>query len=271
MNVVMNGSQGKMGQALLTCFRKSKDITVVGEIDVGDDIRRVLDSCDVVLDFSHHTATAALAAACAAYNKPLVIGTTGHSQSELDAIVGGNTSMIPVVKATNFSVGMNALFWLTDKAAEILGLDFDLEVVEMHHRQKKDAPSGSATTLGEILAEVRGQQLKDVVRNGRAGMVGPRTDAEIGMHSLRGGDVVGDHTVIFAAVGERVELTHKASSRDTFANGALRAARWVIGKPPGLYNMQDVLGLSEPEPVTPSFGRTDSPSGEDGKFEFPKL
>lgn len=268
MNIVITGSKGKMGLALLACARKSADITVVGEIDVGDDIRKVLDSCDVVLDFSHHTATASLAAACAAYNKPLVIGTTGHSQSELDAIVGGNTSMIPIVKATNFSVGMNTLFWLTRKAAEILGPGFDLEVVEMHHRLKKDAPSGSATTLGEILAEVRGQQLKDVVRNGRAGMVGARTNAEIGMHSLRGGDVVGDHTVVFASVGERVELTHKASSRDTFANGALRAARWVTGKPPGLYNMQDVLGLSEPKPVVPLFGRTNSPNGEDGEFRI---
>jgi 4-hydroxy-tetrahydrodipicolinate reductase len=138
---------------------------------------------------------------------------------------------------------VNTLFWLTRKAAEILGPGFDLEIVEMHHRLKKDAPSGTATTLAEILADVRGRQLKEIVRHGREGIVGERTAAEIGMHAVRGGDVVGDHTVIFASNGERVELTHKASSRETFANGALRAAQWLVGRAPGLYTMQDVLGL----------------------------
>jgi 4-hydroxy-tetrahydrodipicolinate reductase len=145
--------------------------------------------------------------------------------------------------SSNFSTGVNTLFWLTRKAAEILGPGFDLEVVEMHHRLKRDAPSGTAKTLAEILAEARNQQLEKVVRHGRSGIVGERTAAEIGMHSIRGGDVVGDHTVIFAGVGERVELTHRASSRETFANGALRAAQWVVKQKPGLYNMQDVLGL----------------------------
>ena len=135
------------------------------------------------------------------------------------------------------------LFWLTRKAAEILGPDFDLEVVEMHHRLKKDAPSGTAKSLAEILADVRRQKLSEVARHGREGIVGARTQSEIGVHSIRGGDVVGDHTVIFANVGERVELTHKASSRDTFANGALRAALWLVKQKPGLYDMQDVLGL----------------------------
>jgi 4-hydroxy-tetrahydrodipicolinate reductase len=148
-----------------------------------------------------------------------------------------------MVFAPNFSVGVNTLFWLTRKAAEILGPDFDLEVVEMHHRLKKDAPSGTATTLAEILAMVRKQQLDKIIRHGRKGIVGERTSSEIGMHSIRGGDVVGDHTVIFAANGERLELTHKASSRETFANGALRAAQWVVKQKPGLYDMQDVLGL----------------------------
>ena len=148
-----------------------------------------------------------------------------------------------MVWASNYSTGVNTLFWLTRKAAQILGPSFDLEVVEMHHRLKKDAPSGTATTLAEILADVRKQQLSEVIRNGREGIVGERTSAEIGMHAVRGGDVVGDHTVIYAAVGERVELTHKASSRDTFANGALRAAAWVVRQPAGIYDMQDVLGL----------------------------
>ena len=145
--------------------------------------------------------------------------------------------------ASNYSTGVNTLFWLTRKAAEILGPSYDLEVVEMHHRLKKDAPSGTAKSLAEILADVRHQQLAKVARHGRAGIVGERTAEEIGMHSIRGGDVVGDHTVIFAANGERVELTHKASSRDTFANGALRAALWIVKQKPGLYDMQDVLGL----------------------------
>ena len=149
----------------------------------------------------------------------------------------------PIVYAPNFSIGVNTLFWLTRKAAEILGPSFDLEVVEMHHRMKKDAPSGTAKRLAEILAEVRKLSYQQDTRHGRTGIVGERTANEIGMHAIRGGDVVGDHTVIFAKPGERVELTHKASSRDTFARGALRAAVWAHGKPPGLYDMQDVLGL----------------------------
>ena len=148
-----------------------------------------------------------------------------------------------MVIATNFSTGVNTLFWLTRKAAEILGNDFDLEVVEMHHRLKKDAPSGTANTLLEILADVRKLQLETALRHGREGIVGARTQNEIGIHAIRGGDVVGDHTVIFANNGERIELTHKASSRDTFANGALRAAQWLVQQKPGLYDMQDVLGL----------------------------
>jgi 4-hydroxy-tetrahydrodipicolinate reductase len=147
------------------------------------------------------------------------------------------------VFAPNFSVGVNALFWLTEKAAEILGTDFDLEVVEMHHRLKKDAPSGTARRLAEILARVRGLQYAGDVRHGREGIVGERTATEIGMHALRGGDVVGDHTVIFATQGERVELTHKASSRETFARGAIRAVKWGRGRAAGFYDMQDVLGL----------------------------
>ena len=152
-------------------------------------------------------------------------------------------SEIPIVWASNFSTGVNTLFWLTRKATEVLGVDFDLEVVEMHHRLKKDAPSGTATTLSEILSEVRKVSIEKEIRHGRQGIVGERTDSEIGMHSLRGGDVVGDHTVVYAGNGERLELTHKAASRNTFANGALRAAEWACKQPPGLYNMEDVLGL----------------------------
>jgi 4-hydroxy-tetrahydrodipicolinate reductase len=240
--VIITGSKGRMGQALIACATRMPELQVVGQIDQGDDINTVIDSGDVVVDFSFHNATAAIAELCARKKKALVIGTTGHSDGDKKRIMAA-VAQVPVVWASNFSTGVNTLFWLTRKAAEVLGPGFDLEVVEMHHRMKKDAPSGTAATLAEILADVRQQQLSKVLRHGRSGITGERTSTEIGMHSLRGGDVVGDHTVIFATEGERVELTHKASSRDTFANGALRAAQWVVKQKPGLYDMQHVLGL----------------------------
>jgi 4-hydroxy-tetrahydrodipicolinate reductase len=240
--VIINGSKGRMGQALIACAATYHDLEIVGAVDAGDDLASLLPKADVVIDFSFQEVTAGVAALCAGLGKALVIGTTGHADEAQTRIQQAGTR-IPMVWASNYSTGVNTLFWLTRKAAEILGPDFDLEVVEMHHRLKKDAPSGTATTLGEILAAVRGRQLGKVVRHGRHGLVGERTNEEIGMHALRGGDVVGDHTVMFAAGGERLELTHKASSRDTFAHGALRAARWVIGQPPGIYSMQHVLGL----------------------------
>ena len=171
-----------------------------------------------------------------------MVGTTGHEAAEREQIVRASAK-IPLVFSPNYSVGVNTLFWLTRKAAEILGPAFDLEVVEMHHRLKKDAPSGTARQLAEILAEVRKLDYAKAARHGRAGIVGERTDTEIGVHAIRGGDVVGDHTVIYAAPGERLELTHKAANRDTFARGALRAAKWAAKQPAGLYDMQDVLGL----------------------------
>jgi 4-hydroxy-tetrahydrodipicolinate reductase len=239
--IIIHGSKGRMGQILIACAKSTKDLEVVGEVDEGDDLASVIIDCDAVIDFSFHEVTPNAAALCAEHKKALVIGTTGHTDEEKDAVLK-HKGTIPIVWASNYSTGVNTLFWLTRKATEILGPDFDLEVVEMHHRDKVDAPSGTAATLGEILLEVRNQQ-KDVLRHGREGIVGARTDEEIGMHSLRGGDVIGDHTVIYAGAGERLELTHKAASRETFANGALRAAQWTSGKEPGLYNMQDVLGL----------------------------
>jgi 4-hydroxy-tetrahydrodipicolinate reductase len=240
--IIINGSKGRMGQALVSCADRFPDLKITGQVDAGDDLKSAVGHGDVVVDFSSHDATAGVAELCAAQGKALVIGTTGHTEAEKSKIKSA-ISKIPAVWSANYSTGVNTLFWLTRKAAEILGPGFDLEVIEMHHRMKKDAPSGTAATLAEILAAVRKQQLDDVLRHGRKGIVGARTDAEIGMHALRGGDVVGDHTVIFAANGERLELTHKASSRDTFANGALRAAQWVVRQKPGLYDMQDVLGL----------------------------
>jgi len=240
--IIITGSKGRMGRALIACAADHPDLSVVGQIDQGDDLRSVIGDGDVIIDFSSHSATPAIAALCAAHKKAMVIGTTGHSDEGKSKIANCQSQM-PIVLSSNFSTGVNTLFWLTRKAAEILGPGFDLEVVEMHHRLKRDAPSGTARTLAEILAEVRKQQLDRVARHGREGIVGERTVEEIGLHSVRGGDVVGDHTVIFAGVGERVELTHKASTRETFASGALRAAKWVVGQKPGLYNMQDVLGL----------------------------
>ncbi|HXP60452.1 MAG TPA: 4-hydroxy-tetrahydrodipicolinate reductase [Dongiaceae bacterium] len=242
LNLIITGSKGRMGQMLLACAAQQPELRIAAGIDQEDDLLPVLPSGDVVIDFSSHTATAAIAALCADHNKAMVIGTTGHSQEDR-SLITRHSSRIPMVLSANFSTGVNALFWLARKAAEILGPGFDLEIVELHHRLKRDAPSGTARTLAEILAEVRHQQLDQVLRHGRAGILGQRPPEEIGLHSLRGGDVVGDHTVLFAGLGERVELTHKASSRETFANGALKAAQWVVRQPPGLYDMQHVLGL----------------------------
>jgi 4-hydroxy-tetrahydrodipicolinate reductase len=240
--VIITGAKGRMGQALVSCAKNFRDLEIVAAIDRGGDLKAVISKANAVIDFSSHDATPAIVELCAKNKKAIVIGTTGHSDFEKSAIEKCRVK-IPIVLASNFSTGVNTLFWLTRKAAEILGNDFDLEIVEMHHRLKKDAPSGTAKSLAEILAAVRKQQLEKVARHGRVGIVGERTPSEIGIHSIRGGDVVGDHTVIFANNGERLEFTHKASSRDTFANGALRAALWVVKQKPGIYNMRDVLGL----------------------------
>ncbi|HZF01636.1 MAG TPA: 4-hydroxy-tetrahydrodipicolinate reductase [Methylomirabilota bacterium] len=239
--VIITGAKGRMGQALVSCAKNFRDIEIVAQVDKGDDLPAVVAQCDVLIDFSAHTATADIAGLCARHKKAIVIGTTGHSKNEHAEILKFKTKL-PIVWTSNFSTGVNTLFWLTRKAAEILGPDLDLEIIEMHHRMKKDAPSGTAKTLAEILASARKQSLDKIARHGRMG-IGERAPGEIGIHSLRGGDVVGDHTVVFANSGERLELTHKASSRDTFANGALRAAIWVAKQKPGLYDMQDVLGL----------------------------
>jgi len=242
IKVIITGSKGRMGQALVSCAKSFRELEIAGQIDQGDDLRSCIAKADAVVDFSSHTATAGIISLCVENKKALVIGTTGHSDAERSSITQ-NAARIPIVLTSNFSTGVNTLFWLTRKAAEILGPAFDLEIIEMHHRMKKDAPSGTAKTLAEILADVRKLQLDKAARHGRVGITGERTNSEIGIHSIRGGDVVGDHTVVFANAGERLELTHKASSRDTFANGALRAALWVVKQRPGLYTMQDVLGL----------------------------
>jgi len=240
--VIITGAKGRMGRTLATCAPHHPEIQIVGQIDEGDDLRSVITRSEVVIDFSSHDATPEIGAICLEHGKAMVIGTTGHSDEGRKRIEAFK-ARIPIVLSSNFSTGVNVLFWLTRKAAEILGPGYDLEIMEIHHRLKRDAPSGTARTLAEILSQVRQQQLERVSRHGRFGLVGERTNEEIGIHSVRGGDVVGDHTVMFASSGERLELTHKASSRETFANGALRAAQWIVRQKPGLYDMQDVLGL----------------------------
>jgi 4-hydroxy-tetrahydrodipicolinate reductase len=230
-----------MGQAIAAAAEGAGAVIVAG-LDQGDDLTNDIAACDVVVDFSHPSATDAVGRACLSKSKPLVIGTTGHSNEDR-ALLEAISKSVPVVLSPNFSVGVNALFWLTREAARMLGEDFDLEIVETHHRLKKDAPSGTAKKLAEILCEGRKLDYAANVRHGREGLIGERPAKEIGVHSIRAGDVVGDHTVILAGPGERLELTHKAASRETFAAGALRAARWIVGKPPRLYSMEDVLGL----------------------------
>ena len=240
--IIIHGSKGRMGQMLIACAARSKAVKVVGKIDLGDNLASVIQKGQAVIDFTFHDVTPTVAALCAKHKKALVIGTTGHTEEERFQI-SNFKSKIPVVWSANYSSGVNTLFWLARKAAEILGPEFDLEVVEMHHRMKQDAPSGTADTLARILAKARKLNLEKAARHGRHGIVGERTSGEIGIHSLRGGDVVGDHTVIYASEGERIELTHRASSRETFAQGALRAAAWAVNQKPGLYDMSDVLGL----------------------------
>ena len=242
LKLLINGARGRMGQTVVACASVDPQFEIAAQVDLGDDLQAALPDCQAVIDFTQAEGTAALAEVCEQEGKVLIIGTTGQD-SESRQRVANSARKIPIVFAPNFSVGVNALFWLTRKAVEILGPEFDLEVVEMHHRLKRDAPSGTAKRLAEILAEVRGLSYEGDTRHGRTGMVGERTNTEIGLHAVRGGDVVGDHIVIYANVGERLELAHKASSRETFAKGALRAVKWATSQPPGLYDMQDVLGL----------------------------
>jgi len=238
--ILLNGCKGRMGQTIISCA-KDCDVEIVAQCDAGDQPANFIDSCDAVIDFSFRDVTAPLAKLCAKHNKPLVIGTTGHSDAQRAEILECAKD-IPIVWAGNYSVGVNLLNYLTSIAAGILDNSYDVEVVEMHHKHKKDAPSGTAEKLINILLEKRGLN-KDALQFGRVGQTGERPVDQIGVHSLRGGSVVGDHTVIFAADGERVELTHKAEDRKIFARGALGASKWVVGKPPALYGMEDVLGL----------------------------
>jgi 4-hydroxy-tetrahydrodipicolinate reductase len=242
IRVIIVGSRGRMGETLMRLAGESPALELIAGVDREDNVLEAIDQADVLVEFAYHTLTPWLAQTAVEHGKALVIGTTGHTDGERAAIAAAARE-IAIVFAPNFSVGVNLLFHLTRIAAKTLGADYDREIVEMHHRHKLDAPSGTARRLGEILAESAGGTYDAMALHGRHGNIGARPPNVIGMHAVRGGDVVGDHTVHFAADGERMELTHRASSRETFASGALRAAQWVVRQGPGLYSMQDVLGL----------------------------
>jgi 4-hydroxy-tetrahydrodipicolinate reductase len=240
ISILLNGAKGRMGQAI-TAAATDMGCRIGAACDAGDKPADHIASCDAIIDFSFHAVTRGMIELAVAHNKPIIIGTTGHSSEEKKELLA-LAAKVPCVWAGNFSVGVNLLFALTRRASAVLGNDYDAEVLEMHHRFKKDAPSGTAARLLEIILEERKLNEK-ALRHGRHGITGERTNSEVGIHAIRGGDVVGDHTVIFAALGERIELTHKASDRSIFARGAVRAAQWAVSQKPGVYDMQDVLGL----------------------------
>jgi 4-hydroxy-tetrahydrodipicolinate reductase len=213
-------------------------------IKVADGFDAVIDQGDVVIDFTFHAATMQIARQAAKKNRAMVIGTTGLSPENLEEL-DELTKKFPCVQAPNMAVGVNVLFKLAAKVASILGNDYDMEIVEAHHRMKKDAPSGTAMKLGEVMAQAVGRDIDNVGIFARHGIIGERTDKEIGLQTIRAGDIVGEHTVYFAGAGERLELTHRAHSRDNFARGAALAAAWVVKQPNSLYSMFDVLGLQD--------------------------
>jgi 4-hydroxy-tetrahydrodipicolinate reductase len=261
--ICMAGACGRMGRRILELATTTDGLAIGGafdlpandgvEIALGDGNARQtvrvskeaaaeISKSDVLIDFTVAEACMPNVRAAVAANKAAVVGTTGLSQADRDELAQ-LAKKVPIVFAPNMSVGVNLLFKLTKEVANILGLDYNVEITEIHHNQKKDSPSGTAVRLGECAAEGLGLDYDKDTQHGREGMVGARPRAEIGMHSLRGGDVVGEHTVHFVGQGERIELTHKAHSRDNFARGALRAAAFAATAKPGLYDMQDVLGL----------------------------
>ena len=222
VRVALIGARGRMGQTIADLAKDDPKIDIVAQCDLGDAIDPAIKDCDVAIDFSNASAIDEICRATLQHGKALVIGTTGHSPEQRQ-LIEETAGKLPIVFASNFSVGVNALFALTRQAAEIFGSEFAPKITETHHKMKKDAPSGTAKTLGEILKE--GLKI------------------EVPIESIRQGDVVGEHTVTFAGPDERLELTHRASSREIFARGALRAAQWIVGKPARLYSMQDVLGI----------------------------
>ena len=265
--VLIAGAAGRMGKRIGQMVHEHPALTVAGGFElpghpdvgrdlgevggygrlgvaVADSFAAVIDQGDVLIDFTFHEATMKMARLAAERGKAMVIGTTGLGPDQL-AELKQLASRFPCVQSPNMAVGVNVLFKAAAKIAQVLGTGYDIEIVEAHHRMKKDAPSGTALKLGEMVATAVNRRLDDVGVYARHGMIGARTDAEIGIQTIRAGDIVGEHTVYFAGPGERIELTHRAHSRDNFAKGAAVAAAWVHGKPNGLYTMFDVLGLQD--------------------------
>ena len=252
VRVAIAGASGRMGLALLEAAAQTDGVQLGAAIDlasstwggvtIGTDVRSALANSDVLIDFTRPAGTLAHVEQCVAAKRAMVIGTTGFDPEQLAAIRKA-AKAVPIVLAPNMSIGVNVAMKLVEMAARALGPDFDVEVFEMHHRKKVDAPSGTALKLGEVAAKARGVTLDRDGVFGRHGVTGERKAGTIGFSVARGGDVVGDHTVYFAGPGERIEVTHRSSSRATYAQGAMRAAKFVFGKPPKLYDMDDVLGL----------------------------
>jgi 4-hydroxy-tetrahydrodipicolinate reductase len=265
INIVVCGSAGRMGRAILETLSGESDLGLgaalekkghpavgqpVGKLigveswlsPVSDDTDTVFSGGDVAIDFTHPEGTLSHLRVATTLKKSMVIGTTGFTQEERGFIVQA-AKTIPIVFSPNMSVGVNVIFRLLSDATRALGDAYDVEIVEIHHRHKKDAPSGTSLRMGEVVAEARKTTLSQVGRFAREGNIGARSAGEIGIQSMRGGDVIGDHTILFAGQGERIEITHRADSRKNFAHGAILAARWVVRQPPGLYTMMDVLGV----------------------------
>ncbi len=241
IKALLNGYKGRMGQAILAASENSK-VEICAQTDIGDDTEACLKGAEVIIDFSHKDATLPLVEIAARRKIPVVIGTTGHTPEERAKIIR-YTTQIPIVWSGNYSIGMNLLFYLTKRSAETLPELYEPEITEVHHHFKVDAPSGTAVDLARRICEGRDWDYEESIVHGREGMTGERKPREIGMHALRGGDIVGDHRVSFFGEGERVELRHIATDRKIFAQGALTSALWVVKQAPGLYEMQDVMGL----------------------------
>ena len=240
--IAITGSTGRMGRALIRAVKINPDVTQGPMLNRGDDINLVLKDFDVLVDFTRPEATLEALSICQNAGKAMVIGTTGFSDEALK-IIDQASSDIPIVFAPNMSVGVNLTLKLLETTAKVIGTDSNIEIVEAHHRHKVDAPSGTALKMGEVIANALGRDLSECAVYGREGTEQPRDKQTIGFSSIRGGDVVGEHSVTFFMEGERVEITHKASSRMTYANGAIKACQWLTNKANGLYSMQDVLDL----------------------------
>jgi 4-hydroxy-tetrahydrodipicolinate reductase len=243
LRIAVAGSSGRMGRMLIDAVQASDDLTLHSTLDLGADLRAGLSGADVLIDFTRPEGTLAHLAVCSELGVKAVIGTTGFS-AEQKAQIATFAERTAVVMAPNMSVGVNVVLKLLDTAARALNAGYDIEIVEAHHRHKVDAPSGTALAMGEAVAAALGRDLKACAVYGRDGVTGERDPSTIGFATVRGGDVVGDHTVMFLGSGERIEITHKSSSRATYAQGSLRAARFLAGKPNGLYGMDQVLGLA---------------------------